>query len=67
MSDSKQPVARVAPVVDDLFGVAAVDPYRWMEDDGPELDEWLAGQAAYADETSRRCRIGPRWSTGSPT
>lgn len=51
MSGTDQPVARVAPVTDDLFGVAAVDPYRWMEDDSAELDEWLAGQAAYTDAT----------------
>ena len=51
MSGSDLPVARVAPVTDDLFGVTAVDPYRWMEDDGAELDEWLAGQAAHADAT----------------
>lgn len=48
MSGTDLPIARVAPVTDDLFGVAAVDPYRWMEDDGAELDEWLAGQASYA-------------------
>lgn len=49
MSGTDQPVARVAPVTDDLFGVTAVDPYRWMEDDSAELDDWLAGQAAYTD------------------
>lgn len=51
MSGTDQPVARVAPVTDDLFGVTAVDRYRWMEDDGPELDAWLAGQAAYTEAT----------------
>ncbi|HEX3589613.1 MAG TPA: prolyl oligopeptidase family serine peptidase [Pseudonocardiaceae bacterium] len=51
MSGTDLPVARVAPVTDDLFGVVAVDPYRWMEDDGAELDEWLAGQAAHTDAT----------------
>lgn len=51
MSGTDLPVARVAPVTDDLFGVPAVDPYRWMENDGAELDEWLAGQAAYANAT----------------
>lgn len=49
MRGKNLPVARVAPVTDDLFGVAAVDPYRWMEDDGAELENWLAGQAAYTE------------------
>ncbi|HEX5401335.1 MAG TPA: prolyl oligopeptidase family serine peptidase, partial [Pseudonocardiaceae bacterium] len=36
---------------DDLFGVTTVDRYRWMEEDGPELDEWLAGQSAHTNAT----------------
>lgn len=45
-----EPVARVDVVVEERFGVRLVDPYRWMEDEGPELAEWMAGQGAYARE-----------------
>jgi len=38
-------IARVATVVDTVFGRQLPDPYRWMEQDGLELDAWLAAQA----------------------
>jgi len=44
------PVARVAPVRDTHFGVTIDDPYRWMEDESPEFQSWVDGQAAYARE-----------------
>ena len=40
--------ARVQTVVDTLYGRELPDPYRWMEDEGPELREWLLGQGAAA-------------------
>ena len=45
----KQPAARVEAARETVFGVELVDPYRWMEQDGPEFREWIAGQAAYTD------------------
>jgi prolyl oligopeptidase len=38
------PAARVDVVTETRFGVTTADPYRWMEDGGDELREWLAGQ-----------------------
>lgn len=36
------PVARKADQVDDYFGTAVADPYRWMEDlDSPEVAAWV--------------------------
>ena len=37
--------ARIDTVVDTVFGQQLADPYRWMEQDGPELHEWLDAQA----------------------
>jgi prolyl oligopeptidase len=44
------PTARVEPVQDTYFGVTITDPYRWMEAQSPEYEQWLLAQAAYADE-----------------
>jgi prolyl oligopeptidase len=35
-------------VRDTHFGTALEDPYRWMEQEGEELNRWLEGQAGYA-------------------
>ncbi|MEU9480448.1 prolyl oligopeptidase family serine peptidase [Streptomyces sp. NPDC048191] len=32
------------PVVDMVGGVAVADPYRWLEGEGAEVEEWLAAQ-----------------------
>lgn len=37
-------IARVETVVDTVFGHRLADPYRWMEQDGPELEAWLTAQ-----------------------
>lgn len=42
------PVAKVQPVTDTYFGTKVVDPYRWMEKDGPQLAAWMKGQNAHA-------------------
>ena len=45
---SAPPRAPVRPVTDMLHGVAVTDPYRWMEDGGQELTDWMKAQDAYA-------------------
>jgi prolyl oligopeptidase len=40
---------RTVAQVDDYFGTAVPDPYRWLEDtDDPEVVAWLSAQAAHA-------------------
>src|SRR5579872_7551000 len=38
------PSARRLDLTEEIFGHQVSDPYRWLEDPGPERDEWLAGQ-----------------------
>lgn len=38
------PVAKMIPVTDTYFGTTVVDPYRWMEDNGPDLLAYLKAQ-----------------------
>ncbi len=41
------PATRTVDTVDDWFGTAVPDPYRWLEDsDGAEAQAWLAAQGA---------------------
>jgi prolyl oligopeptidase len=47
LAQSAPPQAPVRSVTDTLHGVAVTDPYRWMEDEGPELTDWLRAQDAY--------------------
>ena len=43
-----RPRTRQIDQVDDFFGTAVADPYRWLEDgDDPEVRAWLSAQAAY--------------------
>jgi prolyl oligopeptidase len=46
-----QPSAPVHAVIDRQFGMATVDPYRWMEQGDPEFVSWLRAQDAYARST----------------
>ncbi len=39
---------RIAPVVETVHGVEIRDPYRWMEQGGPEFDTWSRAEAKYA-------------------
>jgi len=48
LAEEVPPRAEVREVTDTYFGTTVADPYRWMEDKGPELDSWLKAQAAYA-------------------
>jgi prolyl oligopeptidase len=38
------PEAKRVPVTDTYFGTAVVDPYRWMESGGPDLQAFLKAQ-----------------------
>ena len=42
------PVAPVRPVVDHLWGQDVVDPYRWMEAEGPEWKDYALAENACA-------------------
>jgi prolyl oligopeptidase len=44
------PVAEERPVVDDYFGTAVTDPYRWMETAGPELQDYMKAENAVTQE-----------------
>jgi prolyl oligopeptidase len=46
-AQSVPPPAPVRPVTDTLHGVTVTDPYRWMEDEGRELTDWLRAQDAH--------------------
>ena len=47
LAQSTPPRAPVRPVTETLHGVALTDPYRWMEDGGQELTDWMKAQDAY--------------------
>lgn len=49
-ADSKDgpPVAPVHPVVETLWGNRVVDPYRWMESEGPAWKAYTLAEGAYA-------------------
>ena len=45
VSAVKYPETRRGGTVDDYFGTAVADPYRWLEDlDSAETRDWVAGQ-----------------------
>ena len=58
-SPAGYPAARRLDLVENLFGNAVADPYRWLEDpDSAETTEWLAAEqtiwAGYRDGLPRR-------------
>jgi prolyl oligopeptidase len=59
------PAARRLDLVENLFGNAVADPYRWLEDPGsPETLQWLAAEeelwAGYRDGPPRRAEFAAR-------
>ena len=61
MDIMRYPPARRLDLTEDLFGHQVSDPYRWLEADGAERDEWLRAEeelfAAYRDELPGRDRL----------
>jgi prolyl oligopeptidase len=53
-SQSSPPQAPVRPVTETLHGVTLTDPYRWMEDGGEELTDWMKAQDAYTRRVLER-------------
>lgn len=58
--------------IDEYFGVAVADPYRWLEQlDSPEVDAWIEAQNAYSasylealpDYERIRARMEALWTT----
>ncbi len=44
----KPPKTKTVKVVDVIHGIKIADPYRWLEKDNQEVQEWLERQNAYA-------------------
>lgn len=44
VSNVSYPVAKKVDQTDDYFGITVADPYRWMEEKSPELDQWIADE-----------------------
>jgi len=49
MSAADYPAAERGPTVDVLHGTEVADPYRWMEQDSPELAAWMKAENALAE------------------
>ncbi|HCC32524.1 MAG TPA: S9 family peptidase [Clostridiales bacterium] len=46
---SGPPATRREEVVEEIHGTRIVDPYRWLEGEGKEVDRWTAEQNAYTE------------------
>ncbi|MCL2005291.1 MAG: prolyl oligopeptidase family serine peptidase [Planctomycetaceae bacterium] len=58
------PPARMSEQTDDYFGTTVADPFRWMEADSPELQNWIEAQnqltQAYLDTLPHRDALRER-------
>lgn len=46
--ETAPPAAKVVPFTETLHGQTVSDPYRWMEAQSPDYQQWLEAQGAYA-------------------
>lgn len=44
------PTAAVRPVADNYFGTEVIDPYRWMESGGSELQDYMRAENAVTEQ-----------------
>ncbi|MFC7136561.1 hypothetical protein ACFQRB_08630 [Halobaculum litoreum] len=63
---SRPPETPRRPVTDELHGESITDPYRWLEGDDEEVDEWTAAQNDYAEavlDTPARAALADRFAS----
>jgi len=63
MRDSP-PDTEERPVSEELHGEEIVDPYRWLEEQSQEVEDWVAAQNEYADtvlDTDTRDALRPQF------
>lgn len=44
---SRQPITKKVKVIDEIHGLKVTDPYRWLEEDGKEIQKWVKSQNAF--------------------
>src|SRR5688572_1311131 len=63
-SPLKYPETKKVETVEDYFGTKVADPYRWLEDEAPEVEAWVEAQNkvtfAYLDQIPYRGAVKER-------